>query len=39
MNPLLLLSWLDDDDLLRDASHALGGSGVAYIARRDNPPP
>jgi hypothetical protein len=28
MYPLLLLSWPDDDDLLRDASHALGGLGL-----------
>jgi hypothetical protein len=39
MYPVLLLSCLDDDDLLRDAYHALAGSGVAYIARRDNPSP
>jgi hypothetical protein len=39
MYPLLLLSWPDDDDLLRDAYHAVGRSGVAYIARRDNPSP
>jgi hypothetical protein len=36
--PLLLLSWPDDDDLLRDTSHALGGGfGVAYIVLSDNP--
>jgi hypothetical protein len=29
-------TWPDDDDLMRDAYHALGGSGVAYIAQRDN---
>jgi hypothetical protein len=40
MYPLLLLSCLDDDDLLRDAYHALGvGVWVAYIVLRDNPSP
>jgi hypothetical protein len=35
MYPLLLLSWPNDDDLLRDAYHARG-SGVAYIVLWDN---
>jgi hypothetical protein len=37
MYPLLLMFWPDDDDLLRDAYHAPGGSRVAYIVLRDNP--
>jgi hypothetical protein len=30
MYPLLILSWLDDDDLLRDAYHTLGVWGWLY---------